>query len=107
MSWIEFYNAVKTGGKWDYKQCGRQYEEFGNYHFGIVGTAAGWSADALLRGAGGYQIYSDLLQYGTKNNPGWPWGSNPYGDQPPDQTWIKEGIKDYYKLYNSGGGGSW
>ena len=41
MSSRDFYNAVKSGGKWDYKQQGSQYENFGNYNYGATGRAAG------------------------------------------------------------------
>ena len=96
MSPIEFYNAVKGGGKWDYKQKGSQYEDFGNYHYGVVGIAAGYSEGLLKRGAGAYQLYKQTSQ------PGWgnPLGSTPYGDDPNDQSWIGEGIKDYGSGYH-------
>jgi len=29
-----FYDYVKTGGLWDYKQIHPKYQDFGNYHFG-------------------------------------------------------------------------
>ena len=38
-SW--FYNKVRNGGPWDYKQKGRQYADFGNFNFGAAGAAAG------------------------------------------------------------------
>ena len=91
MSPLDFYNAVKSGGKWDYKTQGKQYEDFGNYNFGMTGRATGFSEDTLKRGAGAYQIYS-----GTSNPQwGWPWGNSPYGDDPNDQRWIGEGVKDF------------
>jgi hypothetical protein len=91
MSPLDFYNAVKSGGKWDYKTQGKQYEDFGNYNFGMTGRATGFSEDTLKRGAGAYQIKS-----GTSNPQwGWPWGKSPYGDDPNDQRWIGEGVKDF------------
>lgn len=97
MSSIEFYNAVKSEGKWDYKTQGKQYEEFGNYNFGMAGRAAGYSENILKRGAGVYQIYS-----GTSSQQwGWPWGSAPYGDDPMDQYWIDEGVKDFEEWRDS------
>ncbi|MDD5491994.1 MAG: polymorphic toxin type 44 domain-containing protein [bacterium] len=95
MSPLEFYNAVKSGGKWDYKQKGRQYEDFGNYNYGLTGRATGFSEDVLLRGAGAYQIYRKT----SERDWGWPWGGYPYGDDPNDQKWIKEGITDYEKKH--------
>ena len=57
----------------------------------MTGRAAGFGEDILKRGAGAYQIYS------RTSNPkwGWPWGSPPYGDDPRDQRWIDEGVKDF------------
>jgi hypothetical protein len=97
MSSIEFYNAVKSGGKWDYKTKGKQYEEFGNYNYGMTGRAAGYSGNILKRGAGVYQIYSgtSIQQWG------WPWGSATYGDDPKDQYWIDEGVKDFEEWRDS------
>lgn len=96
MSTWDFYNAVKTGGQWDYKQQGSQYEDFGNYNYGLTGSAAGFSGYTLLEAAGAYQIYS-----GT-SKPGWSWpgGTWPYGDDPNDQKWILEGINDYNSGYH-------
>jgi RHS repeat-associated protein len=97
MSPVEFYDAVKSGGKWDYKQQGSQYEDFGNYNFGMTGSAVGFSEGMLKRGAGAYQIYS-----GTSSPQwGWPWGSPPYGDDPNDQRWIDEGVKDFERRKDS------
>lgn len=48
-----FYQQVRLHGPWDYKtRIVRQYENFGNFHYGAVGTAAGISASILLRAAG-------------------------------------------------------
>ncbi len=95
MSIWAFYNAVKTGGDWDYKQLGPEYEDFGNYNYGVVGSAAGFSEGELERAAGAYQIYQGRSQ----DDWGWPWGNSPYGDDPKDQRWINEGIKDYGNYY--------
>ena len=91
MSAIDFYNAVKGGGKWDYKQQGKQYEEFGNYNYGMTGRAVDFSADTLKRGAGAYQVY----RRNSSPKWGWPWGNPPYGDDPRYQYWINEGIQDF------------
>ena len=56
----EFYDAVKTDGVFDYKKGGSsEYENFGNYHFGILAAAVGISADDPVVGAGLYQIKLD------------------------------------------------
>ncbi|HHT0916226.1 TPA: polymorphic toxin type 44 domain-containing protein [Raoultella planticola] len=47
-SW--FYQQVRRHGPWDYKQRGKGFESFGNFHYGAVGHAAGISDEVLLRG---------------------------------------------------------
>src|SRR5262249_35021507 len=45
----EFVDAVKSGGKWDFKRYGRsEYEDFGNWHFGVM--IRSWTVDARERG---------------------------------------------------------
>jgi len=34
-----FFNMVRTGGDWDYKQIDSKYQDFGNYNFGYVAVA--------------------------------------------------------------------
>ena len=84
-----FYNQVNTGGPWDFKQRGSQYENFGNFHYGAVGTTFGFSEEILLRAAGAVQIKdkTNKPEYGS------PLGGPPYGDDPKDQAMIKAGIK--------------
>ena len=92
---VEFYNKVKSKGDWDFKTSGKQYEDYGNYHYGVVGRAAGWSAGILERAAGAYSIYSGTSPSGSS----WPLGSPPYGDDFIDHAWINQGIKDYDSGY--------
>lgn len=94
-----FYTMVRNKGEWDYKQHGRQYEAFGNWHYGAVGRAIGFSDLDLLRRAGGAQI-----EAGT-SKPEWGkpssiyldryglFATGTYGDDPRDQEWIKRGIE--------------
>ena len=91
MTAIEFYRAVKNNGKWDYKQQGSQYQDFGNFNFGVTGRAAHFPEETLLRGAGWAQedAGTSLPEWGH-----WD-GSAPYGDDPADQEQIKEGFKYY------------
>ncbi|MGN8345175.1 polymorphic toxin type 44 domain-containing protein [Pseudomonas sp. SMV71] len=72
-----------------------EYEAFGNFHYGATGTAAGFSEDVLLRAAGLAQSRAGTTtaEFGT-----W-WGRAPFGDDPMDQRWIKEGIR-YAKFRN-------
>jgi len=89
-SYFWFYGKVKNGAEWDYKQQGRQYENFGNWHFGVIGTAMGIPADTLRRLAGAAQIAA-----GTSDRDQWghPLGQAPYGDDPADQDAIDKGIE--------------
>ena len=97
---IDFYDKVRSGGDWDFKlrdKDHKKYEDFGNYHFAVVGRAAGWSPDVLRRGAGAYSIYSGTSPEGS-SWPG-PFGQPPYGDDFIDHAWINQGIKDYDSGY--------
>jgi hypothetical protein len=87
-----FYKQVHNKGNWDYKQQGPLFENFGNFHYGVVGAAQGIPDAVLLRAAGAAQYVA-----GTAN-PDWgsPIYKSPYGDDPLDQYWIKKGIS-YYK----------
>ena len=97
-----FYDQVRNHGPWDYKQRGRQYQDFGNFNFGATGAAFGFSESTLLRMAGWAQVRAHT------SNPAWGEATNllfaylgfggkpPYGDDPNDQYWIKQGIL-YYK----------
>ena len=74
------------------------YEDFGNFHYGIVGRAFGFSERTLLREAGRAQqaAGTSRKEWGS---PGWrinPWGGEgSYGDDPKDQEMIREGIMYY------------
>lgn len=52
LTYAWFYQQVRGHGQWDYKQRDRQFESFGNFHYGAVGHAAGIPDEVLLRGAG-------------------------------------------------------
>lgn len=86
-----FALQVQPGGRWDFKQYHRKYENFGNYFYGYVGRAAGMSKGKLLRMAGAVQVWK-----GTSHED-WskPGNDPPYGDDPIDQYWIKRGIEKY------------
>lgn len=93
-----FYQQVRNHGPWDYKQTttydsgGINYQDFGNFNFGMTGAAAGIELQVLLRGAGWAQE-----QAGT-STPEWGhwYGGPPYGDDPADQAEIIAGF-NYYK----------
>jgi len=101
-----FRNKVKTGGDWDYKSPRSgdnvnniQYEDYGNWHYGYIGTATGISENFLEQQAGVEQ-----QKQGTSKpnwgNPSSPYGLNPiggsgtYGDDPRDNAMIKDGVQD-------------
>ncbi|ASQ77418.1 hypothetical protein B1023_13640 [Enterobacter hormaechei] len=91
MTYIWFYQMVRNHGPWDYKQGRAEYANFGNFHYGAVGAAAGIPEGILLRGAGTAQILagtSDPDEFAKFQN------NNNYGDDPVDQLWIRAGI-DY------------
>jgi hypothetical protein len=96
-----FYALVRYGGFWDFKAniyrgfeqtgvsvCGREYryDMPGNYHYGFVGAAAGFSDTVLLSAAGGAQV-----QAGTSRPEYWC----TYGDDPEDSVFIMLGIALY------------
>ncbi|WP_256662547.1 MULTISPECIES: polymorphic toxin type 44 domain-containing protein [unclassified Pseudomonas] len=84
-----FYTKVRNKGEWDYKQRGREFEEFGNFNYGATGTAAGLPEHVLLRAAGAAQSIAGT----SKEEFGKWWADSPYGDDSIDQIWIRAGIR--------------
>lgn len=84
---------------WDYKQKGAEYQEFGNYNYGVTARAIGIYGNIPLRGAGWAQKQAgtSLPQWGNWWD--WPSSSTSFGDDPEDQYWIKEGMRDYDSDY--------
>jgi hypothetical protein len=78
-------------------------------HLRPLFSPLGFNEDTLLRAAGAVQIIQDLIRKQTKVNPGWPWGSWPYGDQTQDQAWVSRGVFDFNNFYMNWYGveGSW
>lgn len=89
-----FYQQVRNRGRWDYKQQRRDLANFGNFNYGATGFAAGIPEKMLYMAAGFAQgrAGTSQPQWGT-----W-YGELPYGDDPQDQFWIKQGI-DYAKQH--------
>ncbi|MFB1099248.1 polymorphic toxin type 44 domain-containing protein [Terribacillus sp. JSM ZJ617] len=93
-------SLVKSGGAWDLKQ--RKYlgtsakytfrgklkngEYIGNFHYGYMGKAVGYSDTVLKSAAGAYQIKSRTSSVKF-------WKS--YFDDPSDTSAIKDGISSY------------
>jgi hypothetical protein len=88
---IWFYYKVRNGGPWDFKQIDGKYENFGNFHYGAVGTAGGLPEELLLRAAG-YAQKRAKTQSKTEDWSEWH-GVSPYGDDPRDQPWILKGMR--------------
>ena len=92
-----FLGAVRSGGKWDYKTQGEQYEAFGNWHYGWVAAARGWPELVSRMGAGAYQILSGTWR------PSFGWFLEPpfFGDDPRDQAQISGGYAAHERFYES------
>lgn len=88
--WLWFYNKVRNGGPWDYKKGGKQFEPFGNFHYGAVGICAGFSAFVLHRAAGAAQFRAGTTEADVTLI---DWFFYPYGDDRADQEMIAEGIR--------------
>ncbi|MEA3587983.1 hypothetical protein J6I75_06435 [Pseudidiomarina sp. 1APP75-27a] len=85
--YLWFYGMVKNGGSWDYKQQGRQYQDFGNFNYGATAEALGIPSDVADRAAGIAQIRAGTSVSAWGN----PLGGFPYGDDPADQIQIQKG----------------
>lgn len=104
-----FKEMVQTGGPWDYKSprqgdnlVNKEYEDFGNWHYGYVGDEAGIPSYILQQRAGVEQIKQGTSKpewgepswgpsgYGEGVNPFG--GSGTYGDDPHDNEMLRKGI---------------
>lgn len=96
-----FYRQVRNKGPWDFKNndylpdkaagvivCGTWYKNDmpGNFHFGFVGTAAGFSEKFLMQGAGWAQ-----KRAGNSRPEFWC----TFGDAPDDNEYIRLGVLLY------------
>ena len=114
-----FAVEVHSGGAMDYKQQGSQYRAFGNFNFGAVGAALGFSTPYIQWGAG-VASYNALLLYnigqlimqeasgGTNTAQlafhldwGTPLTGPPYGDNPQEQAEIAQGVQ-YFQALRAG-----
>lgn len=88
-TYLWFYQKVRNKGPWDYKQHDFAMADFGNFNYGLTGLVAGIPENILHRGGGFAQWRagtSDAVRWGY-----W-YDMPPYGDDPNDQFWIKQGI---------------
>jgi len=107
------YGQFKTGGPQDYKTSFRgQYADFGNFNYGAVCGATGFSLTYCQSAAGlglmGRTSYKDAeyglglsRQHYKYNGAGIPFLKAPYGDQPGDADQIAFGYA--YQLCLNGG----
>lgn len=78
---IEYHEKAEPADK-------SQYLELANFNYGLTGISAGIPEQTLLRMAGWAQEKSGL----TQNEWGKWYDNPPYGDNPKDQEYIKQGI---------------
>lgn len=103
MEW--FASQVRTGAAWDFKGAGAgnnvmnsQYEDFGNWNFGRMGTLMGFDAGTLQARGGAYQREegTSKAEWGSPGYlNGWLAGlghSGTYGDDPRDNAMIRRGM---------------
>lgn len=94
LTYAWFYMHVRNRGPWDYKQHHPELENFGNFHYGAIGYAAGIPAEILLMGAG----FAQEMAKTTRKRWGHWYQKPPYGDDPHDQYWIRQGIEYARKI---------
>ena len=86
-------NRVRPYGEWDYKRLlddHEEFQDFGNFNFGVTGAALGISEEELLRRAGQLQGLMDRVY----RRPG-PANPTEYGDHPRDDAMIRLGYAFY------------
>jgi type VI secretion system secreted protein VgrG len=77
---------------------------FGNFNFGATGAAAGFSMGTLLRAAGYAQNRAGTSNPAWGYPPNWAGvllgmgGAGSFGDDPTDQTYIRQGVSYYESL---------
>jgi hypothetical protein len=88
-----FVNKVRPGGDWDYKKTDPQFDAFGNFNYGAVGSVF-WDEDTLIRGAGALKAIRTRGKFGS------PFEGPDYGNQHDKNETIRDGIR-YYKNHCS------
>jgi hypothetical protein len=90
LSAFEFYCNVRSYGKWDFKRLGdkKEFENFGNYLFGILAKANGWDDKTRDLIVGIYQLSSGTSKLEWIN-------TTYFGDDPNDHEQIIKGVKNY------------
>jgi hypothetical protein len=86
-----FKSMVDYKMPWDFKAQHPKYQDFGNFHYGATGDAAGFPSP-VLKGAAGLAH----LKNGSEPSHWWSWF-----DDSRDTGFIKQGI-EFNRLYESG-----
>ena len=95
MNLWEFKEAFKNKGEFDFKKDGHpEYENYGNYFYGIACAARGLDLETAQRAAGYAQGEAGTSK---KEYDNW-YGGRPYGDDPKDQQWIQRGFRKWQLL---------
>ncbi|MCK4886133.1 MAG: hypothetical protein KAS96_02030 [Planctomycetes bacterium] len=104
---LGFSDLVRPGTPMDYKRLGHingeithpEFENMGNFNYGFVGKAAGFTERRLLREAGRAARDKKTGKFAGEGYPGYfinPFGGKaPYGDTLEDQEMIKQGFEYY------------
>jgi hypothetical protein len=105
-----FVERLAPGGEMDYKVKDLKYENFGNFNYGSVALAFGFSEETALRAAGFVQVLVNIgrraegrqggnpLEYGREHLFDFA-GVPPFGDDQKDQEWIKQGFRYYNEVF--------
>lgn len=93
-----FQRQTAAGGQWDPMRWGKPFEEFGFFHLGLVGRAAGIPAGVLLRmeGSRHAQAHGASPERGDPGNGMWG-GKAPFGNDPKRHASMQKGIDHYEK----------
>jgi hypothetical protein len=83
-------NHLPIGLSWDYKRDRAEYQDFGNFNYGVVGVYLGLSDDAILWGAGIAQGVNNGFTRSLNTASSLLSGAR--GDNPEDQALILQGI---------------
>jgi RHS repeat-associated protein len=89
------YATERTNGIWDFKNqpypgAHPELDDFGNFHYGAVGQAIGLPAP-FMQWAAGVASWSNYRSKGVRDPYGNPFSGPPWGDNPENQYWIKQG----------------
>ncbi len=97
-NWFEQQTA--PGGAWDPERWGPEHRDFGNFHLGVMGAAAGMPRGLVLRLAG-KRHQERHGKHGERGDPGnGIWGGKaPFGNEPRNYEAIREGFDYYGKNY--------